>query len=196
MELQGVWSTALMGSSWGNGMGQSGEQQAQGRPLHSQWLPERRLEWVVGQPLLPGDSNWTRSDGFRLHQGRVRLDIRKYLSSKQVGMQWHSCPGSWGVTIPGDVLELWRYVIETHGQWAWWGWFRVEFGDLRGLFQHQWFYDSVWCWWMTMVGQRSHAPCSADQKPAVGFRSRSTTFIGAGTVFSLLKILGMNWRPH
>lgn len=102
------------------------------------------LTQILNNTLFLDASNgkhFLRQAEFSQSTIQPREDI--HLMLLQMGMQWHSCPGSWGVTIPGDVLELWRYVIETHGQWAWWGWFRVEFGDLRGLFQHQWCYDST-----------------------------------------------------
>ena len=43
------------------------------------------------------------SKGLKLHQGTFRLDIRKNLSSERAVLQWHSCPGSRGVTISGGV---------------------------------------------------------------------------------------------
>ena len=49
-------------------------------------------------------------------------------------MQWHSCPGRGGVTIPGGVPELWVCGTEGHGQWAWWGWAGVGLDGLSGLF--------------------------------------------------------------
>ena len=61
------------------------------------------------------------------------LGIRKEFSEGVV-MQWHSCPGSGGVTVPGGIKEPWRCGTEGHGQWAWRGWAGVGLGNLRGLF--------------------------------------------------------------
>ena len=58
-------------------------------------------------------------------------------------MQWHSCPRSGEVTIPEDVQQLWRCGTEGREQWAWWGWAGVVLGDHGGLFQPEWFRDSV-----------------------------------------------------
>jgi len=33
----------------------------------------------------------------------ISMDIREYFFTERVVMQWHSCPGSGGVTIPGGV---------------------------------------------------------------------------------------------
>ena len=74
-----------------------------------------------------------RSDGLRLCQERLRLSIRKHLFSKRAVLQWHSCPGSGGVSIPGGVEEPWRWGTEGRGQW--WGWVGAGLGDLRGLLQ-------------------------------------------------------------
>ena len=50
-----------------------------------------------------------------MHQVNVWLDIRKHLFSKKAVMQWHSCPGSGGVTIPGGAQEPWRCGTEVRG---------------------------------------------------------------------------------
>ena len=52
--------------------------------------------------------------------GRVRLRIKRNCFSQRVVMQWHSCPGSGGVTIPRGVPEPWRCGTKGHGQRAWW----------------------------------------------------------------------------
>ena len=44
-----------------------------------------------------------RAYRLKLCQERVRLDIWKNLHSERAVMQWHSCPGSAGVTILGGV---------------------------------------------------------------------------------------------
>ena len=43
--------------------------------------------------------------------------------------------GGGGVSIPGDVQELWSCGTEGHGQWARCDGLLVGLGDLRGLFQ-------------------------------------------------------------
>jgi len=50
-------------------------------------------------------------------------------------MQWLSCPGRWGVTLPGGVPELWGRGTEGRGQWAWWDGTGVGVGDFGGLLQ-------------------------------------------------------------
>ena len=60
-----------------------------------------------------------RSNGFKLRQGRVRLDIGKNYFSERVVQRWHCCPGSGGVTSMevfqscGDVAL--RDVVWCHG---------------------------------------------------------------------------------
>ena len=74
-----------------------------------------------------------KSNGLKLHRGGFRLDTGKHFFSEGVVMQWHSCPGSGGVTVPGGVQELWRCGTEGRGQWAWRGVAGV--GDRGDLFQ-------------------------------------------------------------
>ena len=73
-----------------------------------------------GRPLLPGNSRRTRGDGLTLCQGRFRLAVRNNSFCQRAVRQWHSCPGSGGVTVPGGVQRMWRCGTEGHGQQAWW----------------------------------------------------------------------------
>ena len=57
-------------------------------------------------------------------------------------MQWHSCTGCDGVTVPGGAPELWGCGTEGCGQWVW-GWAGVGLGGLRSLLQPSYFYDST-----------------------------------------------------
>ena len=83
------------------------------------------MRW--GRPLLPGNSRRTRGDGLTLCQGRFRLAVRNNSFSQRAVRQWHSCPGSGGVTVPGvsqsrgDVAL--RDVGSGHGGVGWgWTW--------------------------------------------------------------------------
>lgn len=61
--------------------------------------------------------------------------------------------GAEEIMVPGGVQELWRCGTWGHGQWAWWVWAGVRFGDLRGLFQPEWFCGPPWEGW------RGHEVC-------------------------------------
>ena len=53
------------------------------------------------QPLLPGNSDRMRGDGFMLHQGRVRVGMRNHSYSKEQSGSGTAAHGVGGVTIPG-----------------------------------------------------------------------------------------------
>jgi len=71
-----------------------------------------------------------KGNGLKLCQGLFSLDIKKHFFSGRVVMQWHSCPGSGGVTVPGGVPEPWRCGTEGRGQWAWWDGLGLDLGIL------------------------------------------------------------------
>ena len=104
-------------------------EKAPGRPYSSlQWL-ERRLYWGGSWLLLPGISYSTRENGFKLQQGRLRLDIRKHFFSVRMIMQWNSLPRE-VVELPS--MEVLQKCIEVALRilvtWWWWvdGWSRSE----------------------------------------------------------------------
>jgi len=103
------------------------------RPYRSLQLPERRLWWGGGEPLLPGNSDRTRENGLKLHQGRFRLDIRKDFFSRSLNAV-AQLPREVVQSPSLEVFQMWHCGTWSVGMVRM-GWLVVGHGDLCGLFQ-------------------------------------------------------------
>lgn len=72
-----------------------------------------------GLASAPGNSNRMRGDGLTLHQGRVRVGIKKNVSGTVVRCQ-HSCTGSGVSPLLGGVQNCGDVALRDLGMG--WGW--------------------------------------------------------------------------
>jgi len=73
-------------------LAQPGEEQTPGRPYRGLPVLKRACKKAGEGPFAGAYSDRTRGDGFKLKEGRFRLDIRKKFFTLRVVRPWHGLP--------------------------------------------------------------------------------------------------------
>lgn len=99
-----------------------------------------RLTWSV--------SDRTRDNVFKLHERRIRLDIRKKLFTQRAVRPWHSCPDCWGCRSPEMVRTRLDGGLGSHICWvvSLLMTRELDLGGLKGPFQSNLLYDWMNVW--------------------------------------------------
>jgi len=61
--------------------------------------------------LIRGCSDWTRDNGFKLKEGRFRLEIRKKLFAMRVMEHWHRSPRE---AVDAPSLEVFKARLDGY----------------------------------------------------------------------------------
>jgi len=134
-------SPLLWREAEGDGLVQSGEEKAAGRPHCSLTIPKGSLQIRGKSTFYIGNSNRTRENSFKLKEGRFRLDVRGSVSLRGWWGTGTGClerlwmPHPWKCSRPAvDSLIWWLETLPMARG--------LELDDLRGPFQSKPFCDS------------------------------------------------------